>query len=320
MNRFIFVTLALTFAIILCACSSMGDAGAPPFAPNAPGNNSDKEGFWDEETYVPYLDFKWNPEENGYYVYEKDNNPYTYVIIPSSYRGMPVVAIGKYAFDSYSKIQTVIIPDSVKKIESFAFNYCDNLTEIIYLNDGGVLTIEDYAFNNCRVLSEINIPKSVEKIGYRAFSTCPNIRKIVVSLNNKSFCAIGGVLYSRDMTTLISVAPAIYTNRFVIPGDVRKIASGAFKDCDNIENISVPNTITEIGENVFGEGLKVIEFGGTCAEWLALIGENGASGSVPSEPSPQPPEDSTTEPTPPTSGGSDTDYGYVVKCIDGEIN
>jgi hypothetical protein len=131
---------------------------------------------------------------------------------------------------------------------------------------------------------------------------------------------MGGALYSRDMTTLISVAPAIYTNSFVIPGDVRKIASGAFKDCDNIENISVPDTITEIGENAFGKGLKVIEFGGTCAEWLALIGEDGAGGSVPSEPSPQPPEDGTTEPTPPTSGGSDTDYGCVVKCIDGEIN
>ena len=50
------------------------------------------------------------------------------VVIPSSYKGLPVTSIGDYAFFECFGLTSIIIPDSVTSIGVEAFYNCSNLT------------------------------------------------------------------------------------------------------------------------------------------------------------------------------------------------
>ena len=55
--------------------------------------------------------------------------------------------------------------------------------------------IEDFAFSRCTSLTEIKIPKRVCHTGYGIFSFCSALNKIIVSLYNKYLTAENNVLY-----------------------------------------------------------------------------------------------------------------------------
>lgn len=58
---------------------------------------------------------------------------------------------------------------------------------------------------------------------------------------------------------------------------ITSIGSEAFSGCTKLETITIPNTIETIGNNAFYNcsGLKTINYGGTAAEWSALISKLG---------------------------------------------
>ena len=78
-------------------------------------------------------------------------------------------AVGKTA-DSYR------LPDSVKKIDKYAFWGCRNLSSI-ELNSN-ISAIPGYAFSNCKSLENIQIPYSVKSIDAKAFEDCINLTEV----------------------------------------------------------------------------------------------------------------------------------------------
>ena len=226
----------------------------------------------EEDIYIDYLngtiafdffDFVWNEDENGYFVYEKDDIPYMDIVIPDSYNGQPVVGIGRHAFGAYSKVRNVIVPDSVRIIESQAFNYCDYLESVVFSKNSGLLTVSDYAFFNCKTIASITLPASVKNIGYRAFSTCPSLANLTVDENNDLFCSQNSAIYSKDMKKLVALAPASYISsdivpdgetsmsEIIIPDGVEIIGAGAFADCYRLESIHIPESVTTIEKGAF---------------------------------------------------------------------
>lgn len=127
----------------------------------------------------------------------KDEPSVTEVEIPSEYKGMPVKAIGsfafgtcylrkvkisegieeigKYAFSSCKELKTVILSDSLRVIEEFAFSHCSNLENIVFPDS--LKVIEGYAFNCCG-FHTLTFPSGLEKIGLRAFAECEKLKKI----------------------------------------------------------------------------------------------------------------------------------------------
>lgn len=272
MKKLIYILSMLLVIILFVSC---GTAAAPN--EEVPGLDNDYPQYnipTDSTSILGCFEFEWNEEYAGYFVYEKDGNEYIDLIIPSEYKGKPVVGIGKYAFSSYSKVRSVIIPKSIKVIDSFAFSYCDYLRYIEFESGSELRMINDYAFNNCKVLSKIDVPASVEKIGYRAFSTCPMLESINIDENNEYYCSINDSVYSKDLTILVVVVPMYSKTEFTVPNGVVKIMEGAFRDCDNIESITIPTTVKYLGDNLIGAYLKQIDFEGTIEEWEAI--EKGA--------------------------------------------
>ncbi|MCR4615147.1 MAG: leucine-rich repeat domain-containing protein [Clostridiales bacterium] len=72
-----------------------------------------------------------------------------------------------------SSIKTIKIGDNVTSITQYAFNWCENLTEVVFGNS--VTSIGQYAFFNCSGLTSIILPDSLKTIGEYAFSSCDNL-------------------------------------------------------------------------------------------------------------------------------------------------
>ena len=126
---------------------------------------------------------------------------------------------------------------------------------------GSITSIGDAAFFGCSGLTSITIPGSVTSIGIETFQHCTNLTGIIVDASNPSYTSQNGVLYSKDMKTLITY-PGGHYGGFSIPSSVTSIENCAFFRCSGLTGITIPNSVTSIGDNAFYEctGLTSVTF------------------------------------------------------------
>lgn len=92
---------------------------------------------------------------------------------------------------------------------------------------------------------------SLTTISPDALVACPNFREFRVPKTNDSFIAPGGMLMSRDGATFIRLPNNSDIDIKQIPTYIRTIASGAFRGCRNIVEITIPPTVTKIEKGAF---------------------------------------------------------------------
>lgn len=99
--------------------------------------------------------------------------PEAELTIPATISGIPVVAIGDYAFqDCFGLTGNITIPPTVTHIGTGAFFGCAGLEGSLIIPDS-VTTIGDFAFFECLSLTgDLDIPASVESVGESAFAFC----------------------------------------------------------------------------------------------------------------------------------------------------
>lgn len=110
---------------------------------------------------------------------------------------------------------------NVVSIEENAFHGCTDMKDVEI--PMSIKTIKKGAFANCSGLIEIFVPASVESIGHGAFVSCHNLKSITVSRQNTKYSSKKGVLYSKDMTELITCPDGI--TEIEVPSTVRKIGN-----------------------------------------------------------------------------------------------
>jgi hypothetical protein len=136
-----------------------------------------------------------------------------------------------------------------------------------------VSEICDMAFNSCNFTS-ITIPDSVTEIGEGAFLHCENLTEINVDVKNKTYSSQDGVLYNKNKTILF-IYPEGKEGSFVIPNSVQSIEVMAFYDCISLTSVTIPDSVTEIGEFAFAySGL----ISATIPKSVQSIGEVAFSG------------------------------------------
>ena len=84
--------------------------------------------------------------------------------------GIPEIA--DYAFTN-SKIQSIELPDSVKKIGNTAFENCKELSEV--KTGKGLTDLDISAFLNCNSLQTLYLPSTLTSIGYQALKGINNL-------------------------------------------------------------------------------------------------------------------------------------------------
>ena len=162
-----------------------------------------------------------------------------------------------------------VIPSGVTSIGNYAFYHCENLQGITL--PPGVTSIEDDAFYWCENLQEINIPSSVISIGDYAFSDCRNLREINVAESNKVYRTIDGVVYTKDLKTIICYPAGKKDENFVILSGVTSIGNNAFYNCNKLREINIPSSVTSIGERTFDRCENLQEI--TLPQGVISIGE-----------------------------------------------
>ncbi len=217
---------------------------------------------------------RYDGYENNLYYREKDDdtiaiagmvNDYAKKLeIPDTIAGKTVTEIDLYAFDNES-ITQLVLPYTLKKIDTSAFAGCYNLSsvEIPYgveeigksaFSNTGIVTltlqedvnikVDNGAFKNCYKMKIIENAKSIISIGNSAFSGCYNLREMVFS---DSIEFIG----NRAFYGCLSIK-SIY-----VPTTIEKIGRGAFSYCSNLTYLSVPFAGTS-AETSYRESIQSI--------------------------------------------------------------
>ncbi len=183
-----------------------------------------------------------------------------------------LISIGDYAFAN-CEFEHISIPPSVETIGSYTFSYCENVKYPpfgVYSDSRyNIKNIGEGAFYNCGRATDswhtMDIPESVTTIGRSAFSGAPIVlarigknvtsigeavftstSEIEVKSDNPNYCSKDGVLYSKDMKTLVAYPGASNYPEFIIPNGVETIAGGALYECFKIKYIEIPKSMKKI--------------------------------------------------------------------------
>ncbi|MBR4703274.1 MAG: leucine-rich repeat protein [Oscillospiraceae bacterium] len=141
------------------------------------------------------------------------------------------------------------VPDSVRQIGVFAFGYCSELESVVLPE--GVESIMVYAFKNCSALKSITLPASLKTIDGMAFQDCDRFTDFAVAENSPYFRAVDGVLYSRDMSTLVFCPAGKTDGSFRIPDGVTALSNNAFYGSTRLTRIELPDSLRSIGSYAF---------------------------------------------------------------------
>ena len=171
-----------------------------------------------------------------------------------------VTSIGKSAFSDCTSLISITIPTSVKNISEYAFCNCLNLTSVIMSE--GVETIGEKAFSRCESLPSITIPASVTSIGQVAFRCCIRLTSINVAAENKHYMSYDGVLFDKEMKSILVYPEGKTATSYTIPDGVTHIGDFAFnfeisnsygyEEGKRLTTIIIPEGVTSIGWLSFG--------------------------------------------------------------------
>jgi len=149
--------------------------------------------------------------------------------------------------------------------------------------DKPVTAIGQLAIGSCDTLEKITIGKNLESIDKWGIVDCRYLKSIEVDEENGYFCSLDGVLYSKDMTKIITY-PNAHTAEYAKDGKLLKAASYAvapgvkvighcaFYKCYGLEKVALPDGVEEIEDRAFHkcEAMTDINF----PEGLRSIGKD----------------------------------------------
>lgn len=147
-----------------------------------------------------------------------------------------------------------------------------------------VTTIDDFSLFNAESLITIKIGKNVKEIGEWSMTNNYHLKEFIVDEENPYFCSVDGVLFSKDMKTIIYFPPGKgiesydgYGNAenftaYAIPEGVETIRSKCFYKCYYIEEVTIPSTVKRIEEKAFHRVSKLNKL--ELPEGLEYIGKD----------------------------------------------
>lgn len=195
------------------------------------------------------------------------NNEYeelTKLVIPST-----VKKINSRTFSDFNNLESIVIPNTVETIGEQVFSGCTSLTTITlpFIGNGSDKTYFSYIFGNYvpSSLKEVKITNA-KQIAERAFSGCKEVESITID----------GVATSIEYGAF---SDCTKLNKIEILCNITSINRQAFSNCTSLTSITIPNTVKEFGHGAFYNctSLTNVYFRGTLEEWRSIRVMNGTA-------------------------------------------
>lgn len=125
------------------------------------------------------------------------------------------------------------------------------------------LTVTSIGFQSFAVgnISSVTIPNSVINIGNDAFDYTFSLTNIMVDASNPTYSSLNGVLFDKAQTTLIQFPDGL-GGGYAVPNSVTNIMLHAFRDNSSLTSVTIPNSVTSIGNYAFAfTGLTNVNIG-----------------------------------------------------------
>jgi hypothetical protein len=77
------------------------------------------------------------------------------------------------------------------------------------------------------------------------------MNEFIVDKENAKFSTLKGVLFNKSKTILVE-CPTAMQGSYSVPYGVKTIGLGAFESCDKLKKITIPASVTKIGQSFYG--------------------------------------------------------------------
>ena len=231
-------------------------------------------------------------DNNNHVISGIKNDYFGEFTIPDEINGKKVTKIASGAFANFTRIKKVKFNKYITEIPDTLFYNCKSLEEIdvdyskiTYIGNqafSGCISLKEFkfddskitkigysAFEDCTSLKKAIFPSTLKKIGKAAFRNCENLEEIILrqveEIGDSSFENCFKLKLVEIPSTLRIISESAFRNnksldRVIFPNNLLKILSYAFKDCPKLETYTIPESLDELGHEMFdkNDDVKVL--------------------------------------------------------------
>lgn len=135
-----------------------------------------------------------------------------------------------------------------------------------------VTEIDTNAFLDCKS-KKITIHSNIVYISAdNPFAPCLTLEEIIVDEDSEHYAAVDGVLYSKDMKSILNYPPSKKGESFTIPDGVEEIGTAALSDT-LLKEINIPDSVNTLNRHCFSfnPNLISIDMGGTSIAEIPIM-------------------------------------------------
>ena len=162
-----------------------------------------------------------------------------------------IATISSYAYYGCSSLTEGIIPGTVTSVGTYIFRECPNIRKIIVEEGVTRLTYVLWCSSGNSKLEEIVLPSTVTNVTFMNYA---HLNKYTVSPDNKVYCSVDGVVYSKDMTVLHAYPATKSDKYYKIPESVTSINNYVFSFISGLKYLDMSDCgVTTIKDKTFNQ-------------------------------------------------------------------
>lgn len=168
-----------------------------------------------------------------------------------------VTAVNDSAFFEAAGITSLSLPDAITRIGKNVCYDCTGITAIKFPSD--LKSLGDYALAYTKI-QEAVLPEGFETVGVRAFMSCSALKSVSLPSTLKAISDYGFYGCGLEQVNIPDGVTGLGTNVFQsnkslktvkLPGNIIAIPNYFFSDCSALENVHIPESVTELKSAVF---------------------------------------------------------------------